>query len=182
MLSLLYRHNNSRNDADFNNITSGSSEIGLPSYSQDILDKHNENSVQIEYVHPLKKVSIETGAIFTHRNLHSDFKSISSYRGNENNKIIPEDNETMNYNIGILGIYNSYLLRFSPVSIRAGIRYEKTLLDGAYRGQNSSINQNYFNIVPSIRIRYQTPDESILDMGFNQRIRRPGIDLLNGAG
>lgn len=114
MLSLLYRHNNSRNGADFNNITSGSSEIGLPSYSQDILDKHNENSVQIDYVHPLKKVSIETGAIFTHRNLHSDFKSISSYRGNENNKIIPEDNETMNYNIGILGIYNSYLLRFPP--------------------------------------------------------------------
>lgn len=179
MLSLLYRYNDSRNDADIDNITSRTSRTGFPSYSQDILDRHKESSIQIDYIHPLKKVTIETGIIYTHRDLHSDFNSLSSYGQDDNQKIIPQDNETMDYDMGILGIYNSYLLRLSPVSIRAGVRYEKTLLDGTYRGQNSSINQNYFNIVPSVRIRYQTPDESILDLGFNQRIRRPGIDLLN---
>lgn len=179
MLSLLYRYNNSRNDGDINSLGTQSSNAPSQNYIQDITDRQKENAIQIDYVHPLKKITIETGAIYTHRNLYSGFATESSERLDDDGMKPLIGTENMNYNLGILGIYNSYLFRLSPVSIRAGIRYEKTILEGKYHAQNSLIKQNYFNILPSVKVRYQTPDESILGLGFNQRIRRPGIDLLN---
>lgn len=73
MLSFLYRYYNTKNEAAIANNSTGSLTSYAASYRQDVVDRQKENAIQIDYVHPLKKVTIETGALYTYRDLQSNF-------------------------------------------------------------------------------------------------------------
>lgn len=176
VLSLMYRHSANRSDMNFKNVTQAILNHAASSIMQDTEDSQMGNSLQVDYVQVVKKLTIETGAIYTYRQFESNFWETASY--NEEGQ--PQLFEEMNFNQKIFGLYNSYLLRLRPFSVRFGLRYENTTIDGgALNGLDNAINQNYNNILPSLKIRYQAKDKSLLDLGFNQRVRRPGIALLS---
>ena len=60
----------------------------------------------------------------------------------------------------------------------AGLRLEHTTVDADFTSVNTTVNQNYNNLIPSISIQ-RTFKSSSFNFGFTQRIQRPSIYQLN---
>jgi outer membrane receptor protein involved in Fe transport len=70
-------------------------------------------------------------------------------------------------------------LALNSWNINAGVRVEETVIRANFMSTASVADQNYFNVVPSVSVSKRFKDESSINFGFSQRIRRPGINRLN---
>lgn len=138
-----------------------------------------ENALQLDYVHPIRKLKIESGAKYIHRNIQNNFSTeiINPVSGISFLDTLNTDN--LNYSLSILGFYNSYLLKLKSISFRAGFRGENTSLNGSYKLGKNTIHQLYWNVLPSLKIQYKGKNSNIFSISFKQQVQRPGIGLLN---
>jgi hypothetical protein len=180
ILTASYRYNENRGKNVANNfITRRQDFEGDPDYLQKSKDGLAESAFQIDYVHPIKKIQIEAGARYIQRDIFSNFAT-SFYKSAIVGSVIDSSNtDNLEYNVSILGIYNSYLVRLKRFSVRTGFRYETTSLSGGFNILYSKINQQYNNLLPSLRVQYQVKNKAVYNIAFSQRIQRPGIRLLS---
>lgn len=150
-----------------------------PDYIQDNDSRAREQTLQIDYVQPLKKVTIEAGVKGILRDNSSDFE----YRNFDQqlNGYLTDPGRTNKFdnNQDILGAYNSYALNLKSWSFKGGARMEGTFVKANFVSTNSNVNSNYFNLIPTISVNRKFKDMSSLNFGYTQRIERPGIDNLN---
>lgn len=151
----------------------------VPDYRQPDNDYKREQTIQVDFTHPINKVNMEAGVKAILRNSKSDYEylSLDSATNQYQNDAAMSDN--FNYVQDVYGAYNSYQFSLNKWNFSAGLRAEETHVHANFVSTNTLVDKNYFNIVPSLAVSRTFADNSGINFGFSQRLRRPGIDRLN---
>ncbi|TDQ11498.1 outer membrane beta-barrel family protein [Pedobacter metabolipauper] len=172
-----YRYYGFNNEDITGQLFTNRNNYSLPDFRQVNESVMSEHTVQLDYVYPVKKLSIEAGIKGIFRTNESDFKYFS--RDTEDNYAIdPAKTNTFNNTQTILAAYNTYQYNWKSWSVKGGIRLENTAVDADFITTASSVNQHYLSVVPAVTLSRQFKTSSI-NIGWNQRIQRPGINQLN---
>ncbi len=178
LLTFSYRYyrfsNNQFNNVDIYNPIS----YNLADYRQDNHGGSSEKTAQIDYVYPLKKVTIEMGVKAIFRNNNSDFRFLSLNSSGQF-EADPLRTNTFDNQQNVYGIYNTYQFMIKKWGVKAGIRAEQTEIDANFAGGTQNLNNSSLNIIPSISVNHKFKDMSSINFGFTSRIQRPGIHQLN---
>jgi len=136
-----------------------------------------EHTFQLDYVHPLKLLTIEAGAKGILRNNYSDFDNYN--QDNSSGEYIADLSQTnhLDYQQDVFSIYNSYQLKLKDWVMKGGLRLENTNIDATFEGL--PLDQSYYNLVPSLSVQRSINSTNSITMGITNRIQRPGIDELN---
>ena len=131
-------------------------------------------SIKVDYQHPVNKSSIlETGYKITYQDINSDFTSLS-YNYTNNNWV---DDTAMNNNFGYIEMNNAFYINyngsFSFFDMQAGIRAEHT-----HNIINDTLTNDYLDFFPSITLSKKFNNNTVY-IGYNRRINRPKVSMLN---
>lgn len=164
LLTLSYKYSNSPNEQQ-NYVTSNRG-LGypLPDYMQFNSNGTKEYTTQLDYVHPMKVLTIEGGGKMILRNSFSNTAPNAVQQAN--NFVYHQD---------VYAAYNTYLLKYTKWSLKGGLRFERTNV----KTEGGSVDQAYNNLVPSFSAQRVLDSVSSLTFGFTQRIQRPSIYQLN---
>ncbi len=150
-----------------------------PDYLQHNEDESSEQTFQIDYVQPVKKLTIEMGLKAIMRDNKSDYQYLGYDAVTGGFETDPSRSNKFNNRQNVLGAYNTYSYTLQNWSFKAGARIEETLIDADFISTSSQLNKNFFNIVPSVSINKRFKSAGTINLGFSQRIQRPGIYQLN---
>ena len=153
--------------------------VYLPDYQQNNHTKTSEQTFQIDYVHPFKKLIIEAGVKGILRKNTSDYQYLLYNPSNNQYEQNPANSNYFNYHQNVFSAYNSYRYSLKTWNFVAGVRAEQTVINADFLTTSSTVYQNIFNIIPSVSINKEFADKSSISFGFNQRIKRPNIRRLN---
>ncbi|HEY9196864.1 MAG TPA: TonB-dependent receptor, partial [Mucilaginibacter sp.] len=179
LLTLSYKYSYSPSDqfgsntftdrVNFNALTN-------PNFRQYNNPADKAHTFQVDYVYPFKKVNFEAGGKVILRNNSSDFlrENLDANTGN----YVVDDSQSNNfdYHQDVYSAYNSYQLKFTKYTVKAGLRLEHTQISADFEGK--PLDRGYNNLIPSVSLQRSFKSSSI-NFGFTQRIQRPGIYQLN---
>lgn len=151
----------------------------VPDYNQTNDGNQDEHTVQLDYVHPLNKLNIEGGVKGIFRLNSSDFRSANFDESSNSFVEDPTQTNTYENNQYILSVYNSYQYKLEKWGFSAGLRAEQTVVKADFISDNSNVDQNYFNFIPSVAVNRILKQGKTLNLGYTQRVQRPGIWNLN---
>ena len=158
------------------NIIDEISGINIPVNLNNINNEDNtEQTVQIDYTHPINEHVIELGGKIISRNQRMDYETNSN---NSDYVFLPE---IFNYNQNVKALYISTKFQLKDdYSLLAGTRYENTLINGDWdRNTNEKFNNSYQNILPNLTISKKLSTGKSLKISYNNRIRRPNSGYIN---
>ncbi|NIJ51817.1 outer membrane beta-barrel protein [Dyadobacter arcticus] len=139
----------------------------------------SEQTFQVDYVYPMKKLNIEAGLKGIMRDNKSDFQYSSLDPETGAYVINPGLSNRFNNTQNVFGAYNTYQYNFKTWGIKAGARIEQTIVNADFISTDSKVKQNYFNVIPSVSVNRKLKNDAGLNFGYAQRIQRPGIYQLN---
>lgn len=179
LLTFSYQYSNygsnSHNDIDISNAFN----YPTPDYRQYDDQDSKEQTFQVDYAHPIKKVNMEAGVKAILRKSNSDFEYNSLDSASGMFLTDPTMGNMFNYTQNAFGAYNSYQFSLKSWSFNAGIRAEQTDVNADFISTATNSKQNYFNVIPTVSINKSFKNNSSLSFGFTQRLRRPSIYRLN---
>jgi outer membrane receptor protein involved in Fe transport len=179
LLTFSYRYFGFNNIQKSNLAISEEVNFDLPDYRQANDQSFSEQTFQVDYVYPVKKLTVEAGLKGIMRFNRSDFQydTFNPETGEYviSNGMSNKYNNTQN----VFGAYNTYQYNLKKWSVKAGVRVEQTVVDADFISTESKVRQNYFNVIPSLSVNRKLKDNSALNLGYSQRIQRPGIWQLN---
>ena len=179
LLTLSYRYSTNLNNRNNNVALSKHINFTVPDYRQNNHQQFREHTIQLDFVTALKRLNIEGGLKGIIRNNNSDFgySSLNSTNGQFDTDLALSNDYTNTQNV--FSAYNSYQIAVKSWNINTGVRVEQTVIRAIFLSTATVAKQNYFNVIPSIAISKNFKDQSSINFGFSQRIRRPGINRLN---
>ena len=179
LLTASYRYNNSGSSQSNYIAYDQTINYKLPGYSQYNTAGTKENTAQLDFIDPLKIVTIEAGAKMILRNYYSDFNTdtLDAASG----QYFSEADQTNNftYHQDVYRLYNSYQVNLTNWVFKGGVRFERTDINADFSSVGATLNKGYNNLVPSFSAQRNLNSTSNLNFGFTQRIQRPGITQLN---
>lgn len=179
LLTLSYKYSKQPNTNENDELISDRFDYGLPSFIQQNNAKLIEQTAQVDYVHPLKKLNIEGGLKGIFRTATSDF-STSDLDSLTNSYLVdPNSVNNFNYQQDIYSLYNTYQLNLTNWAIKAGARVETTTVNADFLSGGDKVNQDYSNFIPSVSLQRKFKDGTSINFGFTNRIQRPDIYELN---
>jgi outer membrane receptor protein involved in Fe transport len=181
LLTLSYKFSYSPSINYSNNIFSqrvNDYQSAQPNFTQNNNSGERSHTVQVDYAEPFKKITVEAGAKAILRTDFSDFSRSDLDSATTQYNLNPVYTDNFNYQQNVYSLYNSYQLKMDKWTAKAGLRLEHTTVNADFTSVNATINQNYNNLIPSISIQRSFKTSS-LNLGFTQRIQRPGIYQLN---
>lgn len=140
-----------------------------------------EHTGQIDYTRPTwKNQSLETGLKYIYRK--SDSETLRQYY-NDSTGVWDgqhDANSDFRHNQYIYSAYVGYTASIQKVGIKVGARAEGTSLNAHFAyAPEMDFSTSYFNVVPNITLSYKINMAQQIRVGYNMRIRRPGIWFLN---
>jgi ferric enterobactin receptor len=179
LLTFSYRYfkytNSSHNDIAFSNRINYTD----PDYIQDNTGNASEQTGQVDLVQGFKQWTVEAGVKSIFRDNSSDFQSNVFNAGTGNFDRVAALSNQYSSTQNILAVYNTWRYSSKKLEVKAGIRLEYTTTDADFISTSSAAHQRYLNLMPSIAINIPLDVTSGLNMGFSQRLKRPGINKLN---
>mgnify|MGYP006167614497 FL=1 len=178
MLTFSYRYYDFSNN-QFNNVNIlNPISYNLTDYQQFNNGGSKEQTVQIDYTLPIKKLTIEAGAKAIFRENSSNFEALSL---NQNGayEIDPLRTNIFDNTQNVYGIYNTYQFNLNQWGLKAGLRAEQTVIKANFYGANEQFSSNALNFIPSISINRRFKNNTSINFGASSRIQRPGIYQLN---
>lgn len=145
---------------------------------------NTENTLQIDYVLPLKKVTVEVGGKSIFRDILSDARTENFDPTTQIYTPVAGRNYEYQYNQNVYAGYTTFGFTLAKkYGFKAGVRYESTVIDGKPVGQANTFTEpfasDYTNFVPSVVVSRTFKDFSTLKLSYNQRIQRPSLMFLN---
>ena len=144
--------------------------------------QNRELTLQIDYQTPIGKNSIlEFGGKQINRNVKSDFSTFFAqsdgiYQADQNLQL----SNSLSYNQYITGGYTAFTTQLAKtISLKAGARYENTIIDANTLDTKNLNIPDYGVLVPSINVSKRLKNGSAFKLGYNRRIQRPSIQFLN---
>ncbi len=177
LLTLSYKYSYSPSKTTSENMFSERLSYTQPNYNQYNEQGSKEHTIQLDYVHPLTKFNIEAGGKAILRNNFSDFTTDTVDNSGAYIRSASQSN-TFDYQQNVYSLYNTYQLKGEKWSAKGGARLEYTTVDATFAAGQPKLNTNYSNLIPSISIQRKLKSSSV-NLGYTQRIRRPGIYQLN---
>ncbi|PWK75847.1 outer membrane receptor for ferrienterochelin and colicin [Mucilaginibacter oryzae] len=179
LLTLSYLYSTNLNNRNGNVEFLNQLHINHTNFIQTDRQNFKEHTVQLDFVTPVNKVNIEAGLKGIFRNNSSDF----SYRDLDSTTGLYRRNDGLSNAFtntqNVFSAYNSYQVNLNSWNINAGLRMEETVIRANFMSTASAADQNYFNVIPNLSVSKHFKDESSINFGFSQRIRRPGVNRLN---
>ena len=179
LLTFSYRHmaytNSLFNSLDVSDVVN----FTQPHYHQANKGRSSEQTVQVDYVHAVKKLQIEGGLKSILRKNKSDYQYHFFDSVGEKFNLDPARTDNFNNHQNIFAAYNTYQYNVANWGLKAGLRIEQTGVDARFISGTSHVKQNYLSVIPSAAIIRKFKDRSSLNLAFTQRIQRPGINQLN---
>ncbi|MCC8424632.1 outer membrane beta-barrel protein [Mucilaginibacter sp. UR6-11] len=179
LLTFSYRYfkytNSSHNDIAFSNRVNYTD----PDYNQDNTSSASEHTAQVDLVKGFKQWTVEAGVKSIFRDNSSDFQSNAFNPVTGNFDRVTALSNTYNSTQNILAAYNTWRYASKKLEVKAGVRLEHTTTDADFISTSSAAHQRYLNLLPSIAINIPLDVTSGLNLGFSQRLKRPGINKLN---
>jgi outer membrane receptor protein involved in Fe transport len=152
-------------------------------YRNDNAGYNQEINLQLDYQQPLKENQlIEFGGKTVLRNVVSDYRYFIS--DGANGPFLPSTNASLSnnfsYNQNIAAGYLSYSVTTkSNYAIKAGGRYEYTMINAHFQGVSKLDIPSYGVFVPSINISRKLSNGRMIRVAYNRRIVRPWLQALN---
>jgi outer membrane receptor protein involved in Fe transport len=178
-LTLSYKYTSGKTK-QFNSIT-GFEKVNYDNndYTQFNNSGTKEHTIQVDYIHPLKDLQIEAGAKAILRDNFSDY-DVKDFDPQSNTYVDNLANSNhFTYQQDVYSLYNSYQLNINKFTIKAGVRGERTTVDADFLTNGVHISPSYNNVIPSIAIQQKIDQSSSINLGYTERIQRPGIMQLN---
>ncbi|MDO3642108.1 TonB-dependent receptor [Mucilaginibacter sp. L3T2-6] len=176
LLTFSYKYSNSPNNSlNMSDITERFN-YTRPSYMQVNDAGVREQTIQADYVHPLKNLTIEGGVKAILRHGSSDFETSSFVDSTGVYVTDPRNSDLFIYNQDVYSLYNTYQYNLNGWGIKGGIRLENTDINvpGA-----TDLDQNYTNLIPSVSLQRKLKNGTSFTFGFTNRIQRPNVYQLN---
>ena len=162
----------------------------LTDFSNTIIDEYGdndadnkENTIQVDYTHPFKKVTLETGVKGILRDITSDNRTRNFNSNTSVFSPISARTYVYDYNQDVYSAYATFAFTLAKkFGIRAGARYEATEIEGDARSTGTGVSpfsSNYFNLVPSFVVSRTFKNFSSIKLSYNQRLQRPSLFYLN---
>ncbi|MES2265195.1 MAG: TonB-dependent receptor [Bacteroidota bacterium] len=177
LLTASFKYSDNRNQ-QFNDVKADQTiNYNVPNYRQYNKAGSKEYTTQLDYIQPLKVITIEAGGKMIARNSFSNFYTDTV---DVNNQYITDNSRgnDFSYHQDVYSLYNSYQLKFTKWTFKGGARIEHTGIDADFASTGSVLKQSFTNVVPSISIQRSLKNSSVT-FGFTQRIQRPVIYQLN---
>lgn len=142
---------------------------------------NEEMTLQIDYTHPFSDLfQLETGTKGIMRTVGSDFEFFNYDFDQQAFLLSPGRSNEFNYGQDVWSSYiNFQYLTSSKWGFQAGVRYEKTDIEGNFITDEVGFTQSYDNWIPSVVVSRDFKDGSKIKLSYNQRIQRPSISFLN---
>jgi hypothetical protein len=177
LLTLSYRYSYYLNGQNADILAVNRVKYTNPDYDQQNDAGAKEHTIQLDYVHPVKKLTIEGG---TKAILRSNFSEASGRlllaQGYTDD---PNRRNDFDYSQDVYSIYNSYQLKTAKWTFKAGARLEHTRINANFVTNNTPLVMNYTNAVPSLSAMRTLPNNQSLVFGYTTRLERPYIQQLN---
>jgi len=179
LLTFSYRYYGYGNTGDNDLVTTNRVNYPTPDYNQNNHTTSSEQTVQVDYVKSFKQWSIEAGVKGIFRDNQSNFE-YDSFNAATNQFVLDTafSNKFANTQ-NIYAVYNTWQYKGKGWGIKAGLRAEQTYTDADFISTASNVHQSYLNIFPSVAANLDFKDNSGINFGFSQRVKRPSIDRLN---
>lgn len=178
-ISLAYQFTNSKQISDY---TTDFSNTIIDEYGDNNAD-NTENTIQLDYTHPFKKVTFETGLKGILRDIVSDNQTRNFNSLTNIFTPIPSRTFVYDYSQDVYSAYATFAFTLAKkFGVRAGARYESTEINGDARSVGagaSPFSSRYFNLVPSIVVSQTFKNFSTIKLSYNQRLQRPSLFFLN---
>ncbi|QXV63902.1 TonB-dependent receptor family protein [Mucilaginibacter sp. 21P] len=178
LLILSYKFSHNSNNL-FNALTTFNAvNYNSPDYNQANNSGVNEHTIQADYTHPVRKLTIDFGVKAILR------KNFSDYEVSDRDSVLgifilnPGASNQFTYQQNIYAIYNSYLLNLKKWTFQLGLRGERTNVNADFSNSPAKI-PNYDNFIPSFSVQNKISGSSSINFGYTERILRPGITQLN---
>lgn len=178
-ISFAYQFTNSNQNSDY---TTDFSNTVIDEYGDNNAD-NTENTIQLDYTHPFKKVTFETGLKGILRDIVSDNQTRNFNSTTSTFTPISARTYIYDYNQDVYSAYATFAFTLAKkFGIRAGARYEGTEIKGDARSVGaaaSPFNSSYSNLVPSFVVSRTFKNFSTVKLSYNQRLQRPSLFYLN---
>lgn len=148
-------------------------------YQQYNKGNSTEHTIQLDYLTVFKKIGIEAGIKSIFRSNSSDYSYLAFNNSLGGFEIDQQKSNDFNNSQNVYAAYNTYQFSLSNFSVKAGFRLEYTQIRADFMSSQTSIFQKQLNLLPVIAISRKLGSASTINMGFTQRIQRPGIYQLN---
>jgi len=179
LLTLSYKYSPSTNSNENTVASRENFNFSFNPYTQKNSSGTTEQTYQVDYIHPVKKVDIEGGFKFITRNNFSDY-SQRNFDPMLNEYVYDSArSNNFDYQQNVLSFYHSYNIKFDNWGVRIGARLEKTNVDADFKTTSTTVTQDYINIIPSLSVQRKFKNMNSLNLGYTQRIERPSIWELN---
>ncbi len=135
---------------------------------------NKQTNFSLDYLHPFNdSIQVETGYNVDLKDLTNDFNSESYYSSGEwiNDTALANK---FNYNQLIHAVYINLNAKFKYFELQAGLRGEFTT-----NFQNNAHTDEYIDFFPSVNISRKINNHFSIFAGYNRRINRPTIKMLN---
>jgi hypothetical protein len=179
LLTTSYKYSYSPSNQFNSNVFSerlGFDAVNNPDFRQYNNAGNKEHTFQLDYVYPFKKVNLEAGGKVILRNNFSDFRRENLDANTDQYVVDTAQTSKFNYHQDVYSAYNSYQIKFTKWTAKAGLRLEHTQVSADFSGK--PLDRGYNNLIPSVSLQRSFKASSI-NFGFTQRIQRPGIYQLN---
>jgi outer membrane receptor protein involved in Fe transport len=150
--------------------------INNPNFRQYNKSGTKEHTFQLDYVYPFKKINLEAGGKAILRNNFSDYSRENQDAITSDYATDPSQTNIFNYHQDVYSAYNSYQIKFTKWTAKAGLRLEHTQISADF--SDAPLDRGYNNFIPSVSVQRSFKSSSV-NFGFTQRIQRPGIYQLN---
>lgn len=175
-------------DNDFFNSYYNDAFLEIDSLGKNVNKSFNQEiTAQVDFQSPIKNNQmIELGAKNISRKVSSDYNTYYAYPGGSYVEDTERQNNSnaLNYDQNVTAGYISYTLTTkSAFSIKAGTRYEYTVINASLRNPNPELGDpeipSYGVVVPSINLSQKLKNGNTIKLAYNRRIQRPSIQFLN---
>jgi outer membrane receptor protein involved in Fe transport len=143
--------------------------------------KNRQAGFQLDYTHLLtKSTKLETGMRIISRQVNSHYSS--QVKNPVTGIFVPDPQNTneLKYSQDVIGIYGviTYTVP-KKITVKAGLRLEKTNVNGHFISSNTAVKQDYYSLLPSFSINRTLKKNRRLTLAYNRRLARPGLTFLN---
>lgn len=137
-------------------------------------------TLQADYVNPFGKIfRLETGIKANMRNNNEDYL-FNNF--NNDSLLWVKDTTTSNnfiYNQQVYAAYGIFSGALGNLKFQLGLRAEETIIKATQKESNKVYNNNFFDVFPTIHLRYDFTEKHSLQISYSRRINRPNSHALN---
>lgn len=179
-----YSGNKSNSNSSYNTQYHYTGVDTLPNADKQSNTSKNGNrfwNMQSDYTSPIgKKGKLETGVKATMRHIDNNYIASLYDWSAADYEVSPTLSNQYNYEEDIYAGYVNFANAIGNLGYQVGVRAEQSYLKGYSVTRDTTVNNRFFNLFPSVFLKYNLPRNQNQSLVFNYstRIDRPNFDQL----